>query len=218
MPPAEAPKAAPAKGKARAGDNHSVKVNTGKLDHLVDMACDGNARLARAHAELHPTPLLSALIQGIAFWAVGLDNALALGVFVGLVSQLIPNIGTIIGGALPVLVGLVQDPILGLYALIIVTIYQQIENYILAPPITAHTMDVHPAVAFGILLSTTRLKKVPGTEPLSMTLVYIYMTMIGASAVTTISPVNSVDSEISSMAIDVVSWALIRTLVSVLSR
>jgi len=37
-----------------------------QLDHLVDLACDGNARLARAHAELHPTPLLSALIDGTA--------------------------------------------------------------------------------------------------------------------------------------------------------
>jgi uncharacterized membrane protein len=36
--------------------------------------------------------------------------------------------------------------------------------------------------AFGIGLSATPLKDVPGTEPLSMTLVYIYMTMIGASA------------------------------------
>ncbi|MGB5551283.1 MAG: DUF819 family protein, partial [Thermoanaerobaculia bacterium] len=35
---------------------------------------------------------------------------------------------------------------------------------------------------FGILLSATPLKKVPGTEPLAMTFVYISMTMIGASA------------------------------------
>jgi uncharacterized membrane protein len=35
---------------------------------------------------------------------------------------------------------------------------------------------------FGILLSATPLKKVPGTEPVAMALVYIYMTMIGASA------------------------------------
>jgi uncharacterized membrane protein len=35
---------------------------------------------------------------------------------------------------------------------------------------------------FAIGLSATPLKDVPGTEPLSMTFVYIYMTMIGASA------------------------------------
>jgi predicted PurR-regulated permease PerM len=105
---------------------------------------------------------LSALIQGIAFWAVGLDNALALGVFVGLVSQLIPNIGTIIGGALPVLVGLVQDPILGLYALIIVTIYQQIENYIFVPRVTQETMDLHPAISFSAVILGANLLGITG--------------------------------------------------------
>ncbi len=35
---------------------------------------------------------------------------------------------------------------------------------------------------FGIALSATPLRNVPGTEPLSMSFVYLYMTMIGASA------------------------------------
>lgn len=95
---------------------------------------------------------LSATIQTIAFWAIGLDNALALGIFVGLVSQLIPNIGTIIGGALPVLVGLVQDPILGLWALVIVTIYQQLENLLFVPRVTKETMDLHPAISFSAVI------------------------------------------------------------------
>ncbi|MEX1280097.1 MAG: AI-2E family transporter [Acidimicrobiia bacterium] len=105
---------------------------------------------------------LSALIQGIAFWAIGLDNAFALGVFVGLVSQLIPNIGTIIGGALPVLVGLVQDPILGLYALIIVTIYQQVENYLFVPRVTKTTMDLHPAISFSAVIIGANLLGLTG--------------------------------------------------------
>jgi uncharacterized membrane protein len=35
---------------------------------------------------------------------------------------------------------------------------------------------------FGILLSATSLRKVPGSEPLSMSFIYIYMTMMGAQA------------------------------------
>jgi len=34
-----------------------------------------------------------------------------------------------------------------------VIIYQQIENYLLAPRITAKTMQLHPAVAFGAALA-----------------------------------------------------------------
>lgn len=37
-----------------------------QLAAMVLLAVDGNARFARAHAELHPTPLLSALIEGTA--------------------------------------------------------------------------------------------------------------------------------------------------------
>ncbi len=36
----------------------------GQLESIVALATDGNARFADAHATLHPTPLLSALIEG----------------------------------------------------------------------------------------------------------------------------------------------------------
>ncbi|MGI9038535.1 MAG: DUF819 domain-containing protein [Gemmatimonadota bacterium] len=48
--------------------------------------------------------------------------------------------------------------------------------------LTASTYSILLVTTFGILLSTTPLKKLPGTEPLAMALVYIYMTMIGAQA------------------------------------
>ncbi|TNF77613.1 MAG: DUF819 family protein [Acidobacteria bacterium] len=51
------------------------------------------------------------------------------------------------------------------------------------PPVfTNSTWAMLLVTTIGILLSATPLKKVPGTEPLAMTFVYIYMTMIGASA------------------------------------
>ena len=52
----------------------------------------------------------------------------------------------------------------------------------LPPVLTAKTWAMLLVTTFGVLLSTTPLKKVPGTEPVSMTLVYIYMTMMGAGA------------------------------------
>lgn len=95
---------------------------------------------------------VAAVVQSIAFWAIGLENPLALGVFVGLVSQLIPNIGTFVGGALPVLVGLVQDPVLALWVLVVLTVYQQIENYVFVPKVTKETMDLHPAISFSAVI------------------------------------------------------------------
>jgi len=52
----------------------------------------------------------------------------------------------------------------------------------LPPVLTQKTWALLLVTTFGILLSSTRLRKVPGTEPLAMAFVYIYMTMIGASA------------------------------------
>ena len=52
----------------------------------------------------------------------------------------------------------------------------------LPPVLTQKTWALLLVTTFGILLSATRLRKVPGTEPLAMAFVYIYMTMIGASA------------------------------------
>jgi uncharacterized membrane protein len=50
------------------------------------------------------------------------------------------------------------------------------------PVLTQKTWALLMVTTFGIALSATPLRRVPGTEPLAMAFVYIYMTMIGASA------------------------------------
>jgi uncharacterized membrane protein len=50
------------------------------------------------------------------------------------------------------------------------------------PVLTQKTWALLMVTTFGIVMSATPLRKVPGTEPLAMAFVYIYMTMIGASA------------------------------------
>lgn len=95
----------------------------------------------------------SAVFHTIAFSIMGLPSALALGLFVGVVSQFVPNIGTYIAGALPVIVALASgDPTLALWVIVVITIYQQFENIVLANKITAQTMDLHPALAFGSVI------------------------------------------------------------------
>ena len=105
--------------------------------------------------------LLLATIAGVSSWvvflALGLPSPLALALWLGLVSQFIPVVGTYLGGALPLLVALVNRPITALWVLAWILIYQQVENYLLSPKITAHTMDLHPAVAFGSALAGASL-------------------------------------------------------------
>ncbi|MDR1799944.1 MAG: AI-2E family transporter [Bifidobacteriaceae bacterium] len=79
---------------------------------------------------------------------VRVPYALPLALFCGVVSQFVPTVGTYLGGALPVLIGLGQKPITGLLVLVFIVAYQQVENFLLAPKLTSKTMEINPAVAF----------------------------------------------------------------------
>ncbi len=78
--------------------------------------------------------------------------AAPLAIFEGIVAEFIPIVGTYIGGAAPILVAFLTGPSAGLWALGYVIVYQQIENYLLSPRLTAKTMSLHPAVAFAAAL------------------------------------------------------------------
>jgi predicted PurR-regulated permease PerM len=104
----------------------------------------------------------SALAHGIAFWVLDVPYALTLALWVGLVSQFIPTVGTYLAGALPVLVALSVSPKAALFVLIFVIVYQQIENYLFTPPLSARTMEINPAVAFGAVIVGATLFGVTG--------------------------------------------------------
>jgi predicted PurR-regulated permease PerM len=104
---------------------------------------------------------LMALISGIAHYillqVLDVPYAPVLAVWVGLVSQFIPTIGTYLAGALPMLIAFTVDPWYAMWVLIFVVVYQQFENYMLQPKLTAKTVDIHPAVAFGSVIAGTAL-------------------------------------------------------------
>ena len=104
---------------------------------------------------------LMALISGVAHYillqALGIPYAPVLAVWVGVVSQFIPTIGTYLAGALPMLIAFTVDPWYALWVLIFVVVYQQFENYVLQPKLTSRTVDIHPAVAFGSVVAGTAL-------------------------------------------------------------
>ena len=95
---------------------------------------------------------VSAASSWIVFEILNLPSPLALALWMGLVSQFIPVVGTYLGGALPLLLALLNDPIDAVWVLVWILVYQQIENYLLS-----HTMDLHPAVAFGAALAGASL-------------------------------------------------------------
>ncbi len=100
---------------------------------------------------------LSAFFHWIVFQSLGTPAPIALALWVGLISQFLPVVGTYIAGILPVLVTFLESPLKAAIVLGFIVIYQQIENYFFAPRITARTMELHPAVAFGAALGGAAL-------------------------------------------------------------
>jgi predicted PurR-regulated permease PerM len=100
--------------------------------------------------------LLLAVINGGGMYVVlrvnGVPFAAPLAIFEGIVAEFIPIVGTYIGGAVPILVAFLTSTGAGIWAAGYIVVYQQLENYILSPRLTAKTMSLHPAVAFAAAL------------------------------------------------------------------
>lgn len=106
--------------------------------------------------------LLLAVVNGsltfVVLWLLGVPFAFPLAVFVGVVSEFIPMVGTYIASIIPLFVALVSVSLLATILLLAWFVaYQQLENYLLGPRITAHTMQLHPAVAFAAAIAGASL-------------------------------------------------------------
>jgi predicted PurR-regulated permease PerM len=101
---------------------------------------------------------INAVASGVAFFVLDLPYWLPLALWTGIVAQFIPNVGTYVSIALPVLVGFTSgDPLLGVWVLVWGIAYQQVENLTLEPRISARAVDVHPAVSFASALLGAQL-------------------------------------------------------------
>ena len=97
--------------------------------------------------------IVSAVVTSLFLFALGVPYALALGLWVGVISQFIPTVGTYIAMILPVLVALKSSPIEALWVLLFLVAYQQFENYVLGPKLARRSMNVHPALAIGTVFA-----------------------------------------------------------------
>jgi predicted PurR-regulated permease PerM len=97
--------------------------------------------------------IVSAVVTSLFLFALGVPYALALGLWVGVISQFIPTVGTYIAMVLPLLVALKSSPVTALWVLLFLVAYQQFENYVLGPRLARRSMNVHPALAIGAVFA-----------------------------------------------------------------
>jgi len=101
--------------------------------------------------------IISFIVHWLAFELLGVRFAIVLAIWVGLVSQFVPVIGTYVAAVLPVMIALADRPISAVWVVLFMVVWQQIENYLIGPKVTAQTMEVHPAVAFGSVIAGTAI-------------------------------------------------------------
>lgn len=97
----------------------------------------------------------------IGYLIIGLDYALVMALIVA-VTNIIPYVGPLIGGAPAVIIALFTSPTQALLVIIVITIAQQIEGNVLSPLILGKRLDTHPATIIILLLVAGNLAGILG--------------------------------------------------------
>lgn len=101
---------------------------------------------------------VSATISAAFLAFLNVPFAISLGIWVGVLSQLIPVVGTFLAAILPLLVALSDQGVATMvWVLVFFVAYQQLENYVISPRITRRTMAMHPAVSVAAILAGASL-------------------------------------------------------------
>ncbi len=101
--------------------------------------------------------VVAAAFTALVLTILGVSYPLALGLWVGVLSQFVPVIGTYIAAVLPVVVAFFDRPLTALWVLVALIGYQQVENFLVAPRITAKAMSIHPAVSVAAVIAGVSL-------------------------------------------------------------
>ena len=91
--------------------------------------------------------VLASIVLSLSFLIIGLPSTLALGVAAGILSQLIPVVGTFLGGLVPFIASISLGTTAMIATVLVLFIYQIVENYFISPRVTKSTMEIHPAIA-----------------------------------------------------------------------
>ena len=91
--------------------------------------------------------VLASIVLSVSFLFIGLPSPIALGVAAGILSQLIPVVGTFLGGLVPFIASISLGTNAMIATVVVLLAYQIIENYFISPRVTKSTMEIHPAIA-----------------------------------------------------------------------
>jgi predicted PurR-regulated permease PerM len=98
--------------------------------------------------------LTGGLVSAIFLSLMDVPFALSLGIWVGVLSQFIPVVGTYLAAILPAVVAVSSPGGIRtvIWVIIFFVTYQQVENLLISPRVTRRTMSIHPAVSIAAII------------------------------------------------------------------
>ncbi|MGN8680579.1 AI-2E family transporter [Gracilibacillus sp. HCP3S3_G5_1] len=88
----------------------------------------------------------------IGYLIIGLDYSLSLALF-GLVMNFIPFLGPFLSAIPAIIVGFFQDPILAVWATVVMVVAQQIESNLISPNVMGRALSIHPLTVITLILA-----------------------------------------------------------------
>ena len=158
-------------------------------EHLREEMSDLGSKIGRAVGGFFRGQLLVALFVGVlssfGFWIVGLDFWLPIGAIAGF-TNLIPLVGPFIGGGLGFVAGTVTEGVgIGIRAIVVAVVVQQIDNHLVSPKIMQRTVKLHPVTVMLSLLAGGTLYgfwgvllAVPGVAVVKICLAHLWATRV----------------------------------------
>lgn len=97
----------------------------------------------------------------LVLWWLDIPYFLPLGLFI-FATNIIPYLGPFLGAAPAVVIGFLDEPIKGLYAIIGITIVQQLDANVISPLVQGKSLKVHPITITVVLLVAGQLAGILG--------------------------------------------------------
>lgn len=114
--------------------------------------------------------LVMLTLVSLSLWIIGVENALLIGVFAGLIN-IIPYVGPLLGGAFGLIVaittGLHSDPnidvwMLSIKVISVFIVAQQVDGFVVQPLVLGNSVKAHPLEVFIVVLGAGTLGGITG--------------------------------------------------------
>lgn len=101
------------------------------------------------------------VLTGIGCRIIGVPYSLTIGFVAGL-TNIIPYFGPWLGGILPVVLALLEKPLMALWVVILILVIQQVESSLISPQIMSHSVGLHPLTVMFSVLFFGSMMGIPG--------------------------------------------------------